>query len=210
MRIQYARMWFLRDRKCKSKSEAWEDELVHQNGNREVIRWLPFSPDSPCPLCSEPCITSSVHSNAKSLSSPSPGGSSSPRLLFSLRFPCILVQLGLLTLPPSSPHHPKMWSYLIGRKTRSEPWIHFSLFFRIKSELMVTLARSFRMAPASPALSSLSHSSVMHSHFEQGGEIFAFTLHAFHFSLLAVLPCPSTASGNFLLHHDTFSDILNN
>lgn len=110
MRIQYARMWFLRDRKCKSnKSEAWEDELVHQNGNREVIRWLPFSPFSPCPSCSEPWITSSVRSNAKSLSSPSPGGSSSPRLLFSLRFPCILVQLGLLFwlptgLCPQAPH----------------------------------------------------------------------------------------------------------
>lgn len=55
------------------------------------------------------------------------------------------------TLPPISPHHPKMWSYLIGRKPRSEPWIHGSLFFGVKSELISTLARSFRDGPSFPS-----------------------------------------------------------
>ena len=183
MRIQYARMWFLHDRKCKSKfeacSHAWE--LVHQNGNREVIHWLSFSPDSPCPSCSETRITSSVHSNAKSLSSPTPGGSSSPQLLLSLRFPWILVQLGLLFWLPTglclqAPHISlKCGVILLGEK----PDLNLGSISHCSSgsnpNSLACLPGPSRMAPASPALSSLSHSSVMHSHVEQGGDIFAFT-----------------------------------
>lgn len=146
-------MWFLCDRNCNSnKSEAWETELVHQNGNREVICWLLFPPDSPFPSCLEPSITSSVHSNVKSLSSPSPGGSSSPFTQVSM-YCCsgAAVSTSNWTLPPISPHHPKMRSSLTGRKTRSESWIHCSLFFGVKSELSGTLARSFRDGPSFPS-----------------------------------------------------------
>lgn len=216
MRIQYARMWFLRDRNCNSnKSEAGETELVHQNGNREVLRWLLFPPDSPCPSCLEPSITSSVQSNAKSLSSPSSGGSSSPRLLLSLMFPCIVVQGLLFRLPAGlclqSPHITLKRRVIL---LEEKPDLNLGSIARcsLGSNLnsVACLPGPSGMAPASPA-SHLCHIQVWCVHIlNREGKSLLLHLHAFHFSLLAVLACPSTASGNFLLHHNTFSDALNN
>ena len=223
MRIQYAKMWFLRDSNCNSKkSEAWENELVHQNGNREVIRWLLFSPNSPCPSCFEPRITSSVHSNAKSLSSPSPSGSSIPRWLFlstaaaftqvSMYYYC---SAGLLFWLPTalclqSPHITLKCGVIL---LEENPDLNLGSIARCSSGLnpnsSARLPGPSGMAPL-PQLSRLCHIQVWCSHtLNREGKSLLLHLHTFHFSLLAVLLCPSTASGNFL-YHDTFSDVLNN
>lgn len=159
---------------------------------QEVIPWLRFSPESPCPSCSETHITSSVHSNAKSLSSPFPGGPSSPQLLLSLRFPWILVQLGLLFWLPTglclqAPHITlKCGVILLEEKADLNLGSISRCSSRSNPNSLACLPGPSRMAPPSPAVSSLSHSSVMHSHIEQGrGNLCFYT--STHFIFLSLL-----------------------
>lgn len=216
MRIQYAKMWLLRDRKSKSKFEAWEDELVHQNGNRKWSLDCGFLRSPLAPHALRPASLALSIQMLSPFPLPSLVGLHLHSCCFHSGFHGFFsAGAAVLTsnwaLPPSSPHHPKMRSYLIGRKSRSEPWIHFSLFFTIKSKLIGMLARSFKDGPTFPScLVSFTFKCDAFTHWTGEGKSLLLHLHAFHFSLLAVLPCPSSASGNFLLHHDTFSDILNN
>lgn len=217
MRIQCIRMWFLRDRNCNSnKSEAGETELVHQNGNREVPRWLLFLPTPLAPSCLEPSITSSVQSNAKSLSSPLWVALPLHGCCFHSCFHVLLFR-GCCRLPAGlclqSPHITLKRRVILLEE--NQIWIFGSIARCSLGSNLNSVAclpgPSGMGLPASPA-SHLCHIQVwcVLTYWNREGKILALHLHAFSFFSPCCSACPSTASGNFLLHHNTFSDALNN